>query len=90
MSTKETYMQKIDAELDVVQDKLTKFKAQSGFSAMKFVAAIADMSEILNSSSTRKKPGCMIWARPRTMSGSNFRTVLKVYGRLYSQRLKIL
>ena len=28
MGTKETYMQKIDAELDLVQDKLTKFKAQ--------------------------------------------------------------
>ena len=29
MSTKETYIQKIDAELDLVHDKLTKLKAQS-------------------------------------------------------------
>lgn len=29
MTTKETYMEKIDAELALVQDKLSKFKAQS-------------------------------------------------------------
>lgn len=29
MTTKETYMEKIDAELDSVRDQLTKFKAQS-------------------------------------------------------------